>query len=483
MKRLGFLGSALFVAVLSAQTVSGQNAVDVLRYSSDQVLGDAYQLSTGGAFTMFYGSTANAMLNPASAGLATGSGFSYGVGVRNTSDESGVFGTGGLTAMNRQALAISDFSYLYKFPTTQGSLVLGWSINKTNDFNRTSRTSGFNTSSSIVDRFVRDDYYHYSAWSVYAIDSVNGVPRSVWRLGTFSGVQQDYELTESGQSHEMNFFWATEFKPGVFVGASVVFPFGSYQYRMTFIETDINNSYNNLALGNDITDLVLQDDIEARFRSAYVRIGTVLNPVPWLNISGSYRSRATYNISEEYRTRMQSSFDNNDVFDDRFNGEVEYEVIAPARYSAGIGVTFDRFKAGFTSEWADYGDARIAFDASVFDRDLALLERSINADAASSFRGTMRLALAAEYGFTKDVAVRAGYVFQPDQERALKRNAKTASAGVSWKLGKNMSFDAGMRMHLFDDANTVYDEAEGRFLTTSDVVQVHGFGTFRFRFR
>jgi hypothetical protein len=459
-----------------------QNASDVHRYATDHVYGDAWLLSTGGAMTMFYGSIGNAMLNPAAAALAPSSGFSFGGGLRSGREETSVSALNATGKSSRQSPGISDLSYLYKLPTSQGSLVLGWSLNRVNDFNREMAVEGFNNASSITDRYVRDPFYYQSAWDVYAVDSVAGVPTPVWRIGAFQGVHQEYRLRESGSAHELNFFWGTEFAKGFFVGASAIVPFGRYQYNATMIEPDYENRYNNRTLGNDISDFVSQDIIESRFRGAYFRLGAILRPVDWLSLSATYRSVSRINISENYETKMQSLFDNNDKFTSSLTGDIEYVVRSPARWSFGSGVTLGDFQVGVTGEWTNYADSRISFDASVFDRELALLQRNINAEVTSDFRNTLRLSGALSYKLPNNVSVRAGYAIVPDQRVSVNANMKLYSAGVTWELSRKAALDFGLRLQTFSDRNIVYSTPQGAFVTQGEIRQINSFTSIRFGF-
>lgn len=479
MKNLLLPGVLIFFYLTSA----AQNATDVMRYASDPFYGDAHALSTSGAFTMFYGSIAGGTLNPASLALTNRTEFSISSGIHQTNNQLTFFSPSFSGTTQRQGFSVPDVSFLLRFPTTQGSLVMGWSIAQANDFGRKSSANVFNDNSSITDQLSEDPFYYATAWDGFAFDSVGGRAVPVLRLGTFQGIDQQYELIETGSAHDLNLFWATEFKENVFLGGSLTIPFGIYSYTRNFIETDPDNKYNSRTIGNDVRDIVAQDKIDARFQSAYFRVGMVVRPLEFLYFSAALRTATRVVVAEDYSTTIQTRFDNGDEYLGELSGEVKYDVRSPARMLLGGGIDLGKLRAGVTAQWTDFTKSSIRFNASVFDRDLAETERLINQEIASDFRRTARLNLGIEWDATPDFSIRASTGFIPETTSSLNRDMQLFAGGATLRLGKLTQLDAGVRYTTFKDANAVYVSQAGNLTSSDNVTTMHGFATLRFYWR
>jgi hypothetical protein len=173
MKRLTLCLSGVFMLLISQKTVA-QEALNPLLYSYQAVQFSDINISHDPVTLVMPGTAFNSgfssyLENPASAALFRDSFGSFGLAVRNV-DESSTF-LGNRVSFDDNQLALSNLGFVYSFPTTQGSLVMGAGYSQHTFFNRAMSLSGRNEQTSITDAFkIPGSPYGDIAFDTYAID-------------------------------------------------------------------------------------------------------------------------------------------------------------------------------------------------------------------------------------------------------------------------------------------------------------------------
>lgn len=459
----------LLVMLILGATAMGnaQNANDAFRYSSQYPGGGAMSMATPGSGIASEHGLASTLDNPASATLFSHSGTFFGYSFRNVSETGTYLGAQEESSENHNSLA--NIGFVYKMPTRQGSFVFGAGYVQNNDFDRSLEAEGFNERSSITDMFNQSGFYGDAAYNAFAIDSINNRTQSVLRFGGFRGIQQDVQILESGQMGELTGFLGTEYQKNLFVGVSVNMPLGSYTYEQTFIERDSRNEYTVDGSTYDVDRILSRDVIEANITGFRARVGMIYRNPEHFNIGINYQFRSVLTVDEDYRTFIETTFDNNDFFDDKFTGEVRYKVESPARLSAGVAIaSVDRLTITASGEWVNYSNMKMKWA----DEEIDLTDthfRQENDFIEDTYRSVINLEGGVSYQYTNVVRPYLGYAYYPAPSESSDADRSFLSGGVNLGRERELNVNIGVQYAMWDDQLILYEyeNPTGSFITES----------------
>jgi len=483
MKSTIVLGFALMLMwFVQPQELLGQNRYDALRYSQIQPGFDANSLALSGASLTRYSGFGSIYQNPAVAAKADKSEFSFGLDFRDVVEESTYRNT--RTTFDDQQGGLSNFGYLFRFPTEQGSLVIGGGYNQLSNFNRASSFNVFNSDHSIVDYFVISpgDQYFETAFNTYLIDydevfdEYYNTLRADFR---YRGMNQYMELKERGTMGEFNLFLSTEFQQNFFVGGSVGIVTGSYDYERVFIEEDLRGNYRNAIY--DISTILNEDRIEATVRGINAKIGFMAEPVSGFRFGLNYTTRTKMDIDERYSTFIRTDFYTQDdegfsIYEDVFEGEVDYTVTRPSVLSVGVGFGLIPLID------VDLSVDRINY-SSVEMRGLGTInDRNENVSIRSDFQDVFNYRAGATLHLSDTFKPRIGYAIYGSPRREFDAEVRYLSAGASFSISRNIMLDVGVQVAQFEDNLDVYDYGTGVASVGQNVERVQGMVGLSFKF-
>ena len=471
---------SLFILILlltsfSVLNVQAQSADDVLRYSLEYPSYDPVSLvmpavSTPTGFGAYQD-------NPAVMALFDDSFFSFDLSTRYVDESTSYLGNSSTFSDNQTN--VGDLGFIYKVPTSRGSLVVGAGYSQTTDFNRALSATGRNNQTTITDFYnvTADDSLFFAAFDTYAIDfattdSSFAETASIFRIGIdYRGISQDVEMTEQGKMGEYSAFFATEVLKNFTVGASIGYVSGSYTYRREFLESDRQNDYNATFIDTDgdgepetdIDNILSVDRIDADIQAFSANLGFVYEPTEKLNFAASYEFPSKLFIDEEYNTEITTTFDNGVQFTDDAPGRFSYKIVRPQRFKAGVTVQgFKGLTLSASAEAVQYSQGEIQFD----ELDLNPLENSINQTVSSSLNDVINIRGGLEYNINDYFTPRVGYAFFPSPKEGIDSARQFINGGFSAELTRGLMFDLGVQYSFWDDQNVLYNTA-----TTSEVVQ------------
>ncbi|MDZ7691232.1 MAG: outer membrane protein transport protein [Balneolaceae bacterium] len=448
-------------------TTTAQNAEDVLRSSLEYPSYDAKSMILPGvANNSGYGSFQE---NPAAMGLFDRSFGSFGLSMRNVSEETTLYGDS--FTFDDSQTGIGDFGMVYSIPTVKGSFVIGGGYSQTTDFNRAMGINLQNNESSLADSYNRllesDPDLYDAAFNVYALDWADvdsTFTQSIFRIGyapqDWPGVQQNMELTERGRMGEYSGFFATEFQKNLFVGASIGVLVGEYHYERQFLESDPDNVYDGALIDSDsdgtgdtdIDRILSVDTIDAEFTGFAARAGLLYRLNQHVQIGGSYEIPTTLSFNEDYNTRLSSSFDNGEGFEEELPGEFSYKIKRPA--SLKVGLTFSDI-SGFTIsgsvERIDYSSAELDLEGE----DLSY-QQAENDFISEAFNEVYNLRAGIEYHMNNMFIPRIGYAWYPSPREEFDVSREFYNAGFSSQVSENFWFDLGVQYTTWRDQNQLY---------------------------
>lgn len=472
----------LVLLTASSFSLHAQSADDVLRYSLEYPSYDPISLVIPGVSQPTgFGAYQD---NPASMALFEESFFSFGLSSRFI-DETGTY-LGNSSNFSDNQTGVGDIGFLYKVPTTRGSLVVGGGYSQTTDFNRALAAGGRNEQSTITDFYntTSDDSLFFAAFDVYAIDfatndSSFSETKSIFRFfddNFYPGINQDVELTERGKIGEYSIFLATEFLKDFSVGASIGYLSGSYSYRRNFLESDRQNDYDAAFIdtdgdGNfetDIDNILSVDRIDADIQAFSARLGFVYQPTEAISIAASYEFPSRLYIDETYNTEITTTFDNSVQFSDDAPGRFSYSIVRPQRVKVGATVQpIEGISISAAAEGIRYSDAEIDFD----EIELNPLENSINSTVRSNFNDVINLRAGLEFDINDSFTPRFGYAYFPNPQDGFGSDRQFINGGFSAVLTKGLIFDFGLQYSFWDDQNILYDYVTPTGESGSEIVQ------------
>lgn len=475
MKRftLSLITLAVSIFWILPQESTAQNRYDALRFSNWYPGQDALNVGYGGAASSQGLSMGSALMNPATMALVPTSGLSISFSNRYIEEQADYRNSRDSYSDNQ--LSIGDLSLIYKFPVNQGDLTVGFGYAQLADFNRGYNYDVFNNQNTITDMFLQSDYYFETAFNAWALDDWDGDtdPFSVWREpGPFVGVNQNVTLEEWGQMGEINIFLATEFQENLFVGVSMGFPVGNYNYRLNFLETPPNRDHDY-----DIRHIFLEDEITASISGFNIRAGLVYKVSDMLQIGVGALRNTTYEVSERFTTYINSEFIDNFFDEDEFEGRNTYKFDPPNRYNAGL--TFSpssELDISVSAEYVDYNSIEMSEIGSS-----SLIDNTENRLIRQEFDDVFNFRSGIGYAISEQFTFRGGFAYHPSPRRDFEDAARMFySAGASIRLSRDFYFDTGVQLAQWKDRNIMYDfyDVNNNLVTEIVEEEVHRFNFF-----
>lgn len=470
IKRLLTLTILLLMVSIQA---GAQNVNDALLFSNQAVqFGDQREIINpvtgvmpGTALASGFGSFLD---NPASIALFDESFGEFGITYKTINEDATYQGS--IRSLNDTQTNISNVGFIYSFPTTQGSLVVGAGYNQHSSANRAMGFNARNENSTITDQFkTPGNSYGDIAFNTFAIDygdEFEDWDESILRVGfdqfgDFLGIRQQGEIIEKGYGGEYSAFMATEFQPNFMVGASIGILAGQYSYDRIFQEVDEFNDYNFLAIDSsgdgepdtDIDRILLSDEVSSRYSGFRARVGALYKITPNFNVGASYTLPTRISVDENYSATIRSSFDNGNSFDDALDGQFSYSVRHPSRTNFGVALEdLNGISISLSSEYVDYSNAEIDFEEDDLYEDQLAENQFIGDEFADvwNFKGGV------SYEVNPYVNVRAGYGFLPSRFNNGIDDKSMYSAGAGFSLGQGTFIDIGALYMRWDEESAVY---------------------------
>ncbi len=136
------INSILIVLLIFSSSLFAQNENDAVRLSVPGIITDARSLGLGNSNMTRSGEYSAMLFNPAGLALSTKSQLSGSFYYRYFQNQSTFFGSP--EAYENSSTELNQLGYLYKTPTTRGSLVYGFGYQKDKDFTSSLSFNGFN---------------------------------------------------------------------------------------------------------------------------------------------------------------------------------------------------------------------------------------------------------------------------------------------------------------------------------------------------
>lgn len=484
----------LLLALVLAPAAWAQTAEDVLTFTRRAPGVGARLTGLGGASFAGIGDYAALYSNPAGLGLMQSSQFTGSLSALSTGTEARFVLPGAGTSLEDRALRdtrLGNLAYVYKAPTTRGSLVVAAAYSQVASFDRNSLFGATHNTSSITQTLLPfDDEFRVVTDGGRLVPEFTGGRRgSLPELAYFSGavefypslyergdypfepavwyettVEQAGEIIEDGHMSELNFGGAFEASKGVLVGVSANLLFGRYSFRYLLDEYDVNGENDDYSVEDGdylgFSSFHYTDAFESDLTGFNLRGGFSAEVAPGVRLGASVETPTFFSITDEYERVFETVFDQGGALLEDEDGTFEYQLRTPWKLGAGVGYEAGALTLLGDVEYVDWSQAR-------FEAKSASLSGP-NDDIRASFEPVVNARVGAEYRLG-DLALRGGFAMQPDPRNYEIDQAKGGqtdrsrtffSAGIGYRFAPQFSVDLGWMQERFDDQFRPYDDPD-----------------------
>lgn len=415
----------LGISVLSGFSLLAQDAFDAVKMSSYDIKGSARYMSMGGAFVSLGGDASAIQDNPAALGVYRSSEIALSLNYD-------------YTRSNSQWNGNSSFGILDNFTANQTNIVLnispygktkglvsysfGFGYNRVKNFNRIlSAESGTEVNTSLTDNmsayangnsnplvsdaFSEDNDPYNNAdigWlsilgydaGLMSYDTTRISTNNPW-VSTLSGgetVKPSQKLVERGYIDQYNFAWGGNINNRYYIGIGINLLDAEYSLSSVYGETFSATRGGQFSLDNYLRTSGL--GFNANF-------GFIANPVNFLRIGASFQTPTVWNFTDLSNGNLNNRHQTPDWVQD-------YRLHTPLKVNAGASFLFG--KLGLVSLEYEYNNIRgTQLLSNIGDSQSYSLP---NQDMREMFNDMHRIKLGAEFWVMKNLALRAGYVYQ-----------------------------------------------------------------------
>jgi len=447
----------VIAAIFSVLTyTNAQNVDDALRYSQIFYGGTARFMSMGGAFTALGGDISSLSQNPAGIGVFRASELTITPQLFQIKTTAGFNGISKDNLSNFNLNQIGLVSNLISNSRESGlvTLNIGYSFNRTNNYNQSVIIKGVNNSSSMADYWAAlgnqnggISYTNLSgaeqnAFDAWLMDTVTGsggknyatafsnygdnppskYGQTVRRLISNDGTSGEHAFSIGGNYSNKLFFGAT-------LGISKISYTGHYEHLESV----------NIPLVSQLTDFTYTDHYEDKGTGYSIKLGAIYKPVDAVRIGLAFHSPTWYKFSEYFYNDISTHFSDGGHYDFATTpSRFRYTLTTPYRLLAGVGVQIQKIALiDVDYEYVDYSSAKFSHLGDTYDYSDKNMEIKNSLRAASNIRigGELRL---------NQLYLRSGYGYYGKAFNSGEDNANLDYTSLSFGVGfraQNVSID------------------------------------------
>lgn len=367
----------LTALLLSFGGLKAQNEADVIRYSIQTPGSTARSFGLAGAFGAIGADPSCAGINPAGLARFRSSSFNISTGFYTARNKASFIGTS--LSDNKFNFNIPNLGFIInipaedfenKRPTGFVNFVLGFNVNRLNNFHKRSIFDADNKFSSITQNWaerasatndIPENFSKYSlehlAYNAWLIDKDTSASSpayvSAYGKNPLINVNQRGNILTRGALNDYNVSFAGNYKHILLVGISVGAKSVRYIENNSFTETDKKP----LTQAKDIEYAILDQYLKTSGLGLNAKIGVNLAPNEYVRLGYAFHSPTVFNLTDSYSYTITSKFDFNaiDQFGDLRKNKVEstdattykYKVTVPGRHVFSAGLVNKKF--GFLS--------------------------------------------------------------------------------------------------------------------------------------
>ena len=418
MKILKVLLLLIFILPLALQA---QTIGDALRVTESGLGIGARALGMGNAYNGISDDASAMYFNPAGLGLVKRLEVAGGLDYFNYGNNATLFNN--KTNYSSSSTNFSQISFVFPFPTLQGSLVFGMSYNKNKDFTSALKFDGFNIGSNSmiqdleVAKTPTDDqsYKNSVPYNLFLSDD-NG------NVSVINGkLNQSGTTLQEGGLDSWTFSGAMEVSKNLFVGGSININSGTFKSNREYYEDDTKGIYTNLetAPGNaftkNFTTFYRNDILDWEISGWDLKLGTMYQLSKIARFGATIQFPKTFSIKETYTFDAHSEFGSSIVdlpsdLKDYYSDKVEYDITTPFVLTGAASVNVKGLILSGEATLTDYSQTEFSNPKGISTSYFA----SVNKSMKESLRAVAAVNVGVEYTIPQvGVRVRGGFMTQP----------------------------------------------------------------------
>jgi hypothetical protein len=478
----------IVLTALFSNLIVAQGALDALRFSQLRYEGTARSMALGNAFTSLGGDTYSMSINPASSAIFRYSEFVFTPSLLNESVKTQYLNN--KENENWLKPGISNVGFVGKIKvgsTGYGlkSISFGIAVNKLNNYNSRSYSSGVNAQSSWLGSLadglggvfngnlnINDSwnpFYDFPgaswreilAWNSNLLDPLPdsdydyiGATENIRNMQIVMGgpLNQQFYREKSGSLSEIVFNTGANISDRFFIGANISLQsisFSDFQKYSEIAQTP--GSFDSKF--SSFTHTYRQNSEGAGIN---FKVGFIALPVAGLRLGGSISTPTWHFIKDEWDETIDARY--SDGYKSSILspvGEYSYRVNSPFRWNLGAAYIFG--KVGLVSvdyEGVDYSTiTMLTEDGDKFGF------RDANSYISSNFQAAHILRAGVEIKPLPAIALRAGYTLYSNPEKSFGNDLTYISGGIGVSGKKGSFIDVGFRKRLSNSESfTLYDD-------------------------
>jgi hypothetical protein len=374
------------------------------------------------------------------------------------------------SSFSNSATSINNIGFVYPFPTVRGSMVFAVAYGRNADYTTALSFHGFNRTSSIIPTL---DPNMISG--LFLQDGLGNIPY-------VDSMDQQGKVLEGGATNNWTVSGAIEAANNLYLGISLNFISGSYNYNRTYAESDIKNKYvtppypDSLALFG----INLQNTIDDDISGFSARLGLLYKINSKARFGISVKTPTWYSITETFTDDGTSHFRFADVYgysDYSYTSDntTQYDVSTPYVFAGGFSYDFGTLMLSGDVEYTDW--TQMSFS----NADPQVI--NYNTDIKEWFRATTNFRVGGEYEIPtlNGFRIRAGYAYLPSPYKndISGANQKFITGGLGFIVENSVAFDIGYARGWWDTNHVQYDGAPA---TVEEIKTDTIIGTILYRF-
>lgn len=400
--------------------VSGQSAYDAIHITENEEGFGTRALAMGGAYTALANDYAGIYWNPAGLGSIDKTVIHAELSHLQFSNDALYMGN--LTSNNQGFTKLKSLGFVMPLPTSQGSFVIAGGFNRVLDYDDHLYFEGFGDVSNDIGFEIEDD---------------NG---DIYFYLFDQGVYRQEEVRSEGSLRQWSLGGALALSPNFTIGLTTSLVHGKEKYNFGFSQFDDDDLYYEYP--GDFDEYTVNQYLLSDYYALNLKLGGMVDLNNMLRVGGVITFPSTYYVEETH------SFSDNLYFDDgtddptEDSGNWDYRVKTPFIFDAGIAFTNKLITLSASARYRDWSQTR--FEVSEYELDDQDYRSIISENnyLARDYDQTLEYRLGGEVTLPGlNTKLRAGYTLIPSSLRDSNADRITYSAGVSFKVDKNVSLD------------------------------------------
>ena len=401
--------------------VNGQSAYDAIHITENEEGFGLRALAMGGAYTALANDYSGIYWNPAGLGSIDKIGIHAELSHLQFSNDALYMGN--LTSNNQGFTRLKSLGFVMPLPTSQGSFVIAGGFNRVLDYDDHLYFEGFgDISNDIGFEIAEDSLTSY----FYPFDQ---------------GVNRQEEVRSEGGLRQWSLGGALALSPNFTIGLTTSLIHGKEEYNFAFSQFDDDNIYNEYP--GDFDEYTVNQYLQSDYYAFQLKLGGMVDLNNMLRVGGVITLPSKYYVEETHSSNEDLFFDDGYYESiEESSGNFDYHVKTPFIFDAGIAFTNKLITLSAATRYRDWSQTRFEVaDFELDDQDYRSIV-SENNYLARDYDQVLEYRLGGEVTLPGlNTKLRAGYTLIPSPLRDANNDRITYSAGVSFKVDKNVSLD------------------------------------------